>query len=73
MKREVLTTIALPSHWASYLINGDKSGLDPQDIAECDERTKGLSFLLVSENEYCARYNGLLTQMLNYTIVTYSY
>lgn len=25
-----------PSHWASYLINGDASGLDSDDIADAD-------------------------------------
>lgn len=35
MARSVLT-ITAPSHWASYLINGDDSGLEPADIAACD-------------------------------------
>lgn len=26
-----------PSHWASYLINGDATGLEDDDIARCDE------------------------------------
>ncbi len=25
-----------PSHWASYLINGDASGIDDRDIAQAD-------------------------------------
>lgn len=29
-------TITAPSHWASYLINGDDSGLDPEEKAACD-------------------------------------
>ena len=28
--------ITAPSHWASYLINGDASGLEPEDKAACD-------------------------------------
>ena len=31
------TTFTLPSHWASYLINGDASGLDDNEITEIDE------------------------------------
>lgn len=27
-------TVTLPSHWASYLINGDDSGLDDDDARE---------------------------------------
>jgi hypothetical protein len=30
------TTFRAPSHWAPYLINGDASGLEDEDIAECD-------------------------------------
>lgn len=29
-------TITAPSHWASYLINGDASGIEPEDVAACD-------------------------------------
>lgn len=29
-------TITAPSYWASYLINGDDSGLEPQEKAACD-------------------------------------
>lgn len=29
-------TYTAPSCWASYLINGDASGLDDEDIAKCD-------------------------------------
>lgn len=28
--------ITAPSHWASYLINGDASGMDEADIEACD-------------------------------------
>lgn len=30
-------TITLPAHWASYLVNGDASGLDAGEVAEIDE------------------------------------
>lgn len=29
-------TYSMPAHWASYLINGDASGLDDDDIAQAD-------------------------------------
>ncbi len=29
-----------PSSWASYLINGDASGLEPDEITACDAWTK---------------------------------
>lgn len=29
-------TLIGPSHWASYLINGDVTGLEPEDVAKCD-------------------------------------
>lgn len=28
--------LTAPSHWASYLINGDDSGLDAEERAACD-------------------------------------
>ncbi len=31
-----LITITAPSHWASYLINGDASGLEPDEKTACD-------------------------------------
>lgn len=34
-KYNVLEIVA-PSHWASYLINGDDSGLEPDEKAACD-------------------------------------
>ena len=32
-----LTTRTLPAYWASYLINNDASGIDPQEKAQADE------------------------------------
>jgi hypothetical protein len=29
--------ITAPSHWASYLINGDDSGMEPEEVAACNE------------------------------------
>ncbi len=29
-------TLSAPAYWASYLINGDSSGLEPSDKTACD-------------------------------------
>ena len=38
----MIKTIVLtaPSHWASYLINADASGLEPDEIDACDRWLK---------------------------------
>jgi hypothetical protein len=36
-------TFSAPSHWACYLINGDCSGMEDDDIARCDEWLDGLN------------------------------
>ena len=35
---EIIETVEfnLPAHWASYLINGDSSGISEKDIEQCD-------------------------------------
>lgn len=35
--RTKTVTYTLPAYWASYLINGDHSGLDPKDKLEADD------------------------------------
>lgn len=35
MTREIVMLTA-PSHWAAYLMNGDDSGLSPDDVTACD-------------------------------------
>jgi len=32
-----LTKIIAPAHWASYLINGDDSGLDPGEVDKIED------------------------------------
>jgi len=34
--RLIVKTATAPSHWASYLINGDASGMNDSEIAACD-------------------------------------
>jgi len=63
-------TIELPSYWASYLINLDKSGLDSLDIQECDNEVNGLGYCAtVGECEFIGCYNGLLTTLATYTFI----
>ncbi len=41
-----VVSYTLPAYWASYLINGDASGIDEADKAKCDEwhKTRDLPF-----------------------------
>lgn len=53
------TTVVLPAYWATYLINGDASGLDDSEKAVCDmwlARNHDLYFVDCSE-PYFARDN----------------
>lgn len=36
-------TYQAPEVWASYLINGDASGIDSEDVAECDAWRKSIA------------------------------
>lgn len=37
-----------PSHWACYLVNGDCSGMDDEDIAACDRWAATLPGMVAS-------------------------
>jgi hypothetical protein len=71
----------LPAYWASYLINGDRSGLDYDDelnnqpigteVAFIEKwlDNAGIEQILdVSDNSYYRRFNGLLTELADYTV-----
>lgn len=47
-------TYILPARWASYLINGDDSGLEDPEIAEIDSFCEGLGpcVNVSDENEF---------------------
>ena len=63
-------TFEAPSYWASYLINGDYSGLEPSERAACDSflRSEGLPAPVeCSDESYIGRFNGLQTELLEYT------
>lgn len=39
-----IVELTAPSHWASYLINGDASGLDDEDEQAADEWIESLGY-----------------------------
>ena len=43
MKMQI-ETYSLPAYWASYLINGDSSGMEDTEQAECDAFLSGLPY-----------------------------
>lgn len=64
-------TYELPTHWAPYLINGDSSGLEQEDIDLCDTKTANLGECVgVAEDSYFSRYNGLGCEVSEYTFRT---
>lgn len=53
--------IIAPSHWASYLINADESGTDPDQIAAADRHFDGLRVVSVDDESWfssCAHLFG---------------
>lgn len=53
--RITTATYSMPAHWASYLINGDASGLDDDDIAQADAAIKDIGLgspVDVSESDF---------------------
>lgn len=66
-----IVTVVLPASWASALVNNDWSGLeydDPDGAAKAKawQADSGLSVLSCGEEEFVARYDGLLTMCLEY-------
>lgn len=63
-----IDTVLLPAHWASALINADRSGLTPEDCAELDtwlaEHPNHGSALSCSDDTCCIRFNGMVTDCL---------
>jgi len=61
-------TITLPAHWAPALINGDWSGLDQAESAQVKTwlAESGLDVLSCDAASFVARFNGLVTECLDY-------
>ncbi|GJE18743.1 hypothetical protein [Methylobacterium marchantiae] len=49
-------TITLPSHWASFLINGDASGLDDGEQERIEAHLKGVPGHIVGVEEGSERF-----------------
>jgi hypothetical protein len=69
-------TLSLPAYWASYLINGDPSGLEPDEQEQIDAflAREGLgSPVSCSEEASFSRYNdahtALAGNVLDYTFL----
>lgn len=69
-------TYTLPAYWASYLINGDASGISPEDKAQADTflSREGLPMPVSCSDEswFSWRndsYNGLGGDVLEYTFL----
>ena len=65
-----MQTIALPSHFASALINNDFNGLTGNDIKELNNELKknnvNMCNCLSCGNHYIGRLNGVLTDLIDY-------
>lgn len=69
---EVETTIA-PAYWASYLVNGDASGMEEDELAKCDKwlahQTKeGWRVVSCEGESFIGRFQGMQTELVEYTL-----
>lgn len=68
-------TYVLPAYWASYLINGDDSGISPEDKAQADSFLKRESLpvpVSCSDEQYFSWHNDatdLGGDVLEYTFL----
>jgi hypothetical protein len=64
--------IDAPAYWASYLVNGDASGLDDNEHGKADAWSGKLDgWFVVSvkeDSEYIGRWYGLQTDMCTYIV-----
>lgn len=63
--------IELPAYWASALVNGDYSGLDDDtllDVHAWQRVNPNVNVVSCSDNVYIGRYDGLICDMLTYTV-----
>lgn len=65
-----------PAHWASYLINGDASGMTDDEQAECDQWLTGLdgwSVVSCSDEQFFGRFHFAVEgKTLGCDLLTYS-
>lgn len=75
-------TIDLPSHWATYLVNGDASCFDywnPQASGDCDQAAcdaimaplyaEGWHVVGCDGETFYGRFRGLQTELLTYNLL----
>lgn len=63
-------TFEAPAYWASYLINGDYSGLEPAERQAADaflRREELPAPVSCGDNTFISHFNGLQTEMMEYT------
>ena len=66
---------SLPACWASFIINGDDSGLDEAEAAKARAVVENFAhdgFIFVDvdiENTYHGRYGRLMYEMVDYTVI----
>jgi len=66
-------TVALPAAWASYLVNGDASGLDAAEKAEADETVSQLGIAHHDFHDvgavYIGKFGGMQREMTDYVFL----
>lgn len=68
--RLTATTAEAPARWASYLVNGDASGISRTDRAEADRWARSVQGAIVScGEEYTARWDGLIDTLTDYDVL----
>lgn len=63
----------LPSHWASYLINGDSTGLSDSEKAQCDSVANKDAFgpcVGISDDHEFGTHQGIGQDLCEYTFLT---
>lgn len=72
-RKIINSTEDAPAHWASYLVNGDASGLDDKDVELADQFQNDIapSYVVSCEDDtFLANYKGLITEMITYNLHT---
>jgi hypothetical protein len=64
-------TYDLPAYWASYLINGDESGIEGKDQYEADKflAERNLPSPVSCEPAGIGRFNGLMCDLETYSFL----
>ena len=62
-------TFDAPSHWASAFVNGDTSGLEPDDYDAFEAFCERLDdpHVVDCSDTFIGRFDGLLTELCTYT------